>query len=171
MTVAVRPATVEDLDTIVSLRVEFLGAVRGPEFRSTDDFVESTRSFVAAEQRRGRLHTWIAESASQVVGIVSVLLWPRPPQPEDARTTEAYIVNMYVPPDYQGQGIGRLLLDRCLECAEGLGIRKFLLHSTDEGRALHEASGFAPKPNWMERPARPPAHTDVSSVGRNPGEQ
>lgn len=155
MAVIVRAATVEDVETMVSLRIEFLAALRGPDFRPSDDFVEKTRSFVVAEQLEGRLHTWIAEDGRELVGIVSVLLWSRPPQPKDARTTEAYIINMYVPPAHQRRGIGRQLLARCVESAEVLGIRKFLLHSTVEGRSLYELSGFAPKSNWLELPISP----------------
>jgi GNAT superfamily N-acetyltransferase len=155
MAVTVRTATVEDLETVVSLRVDFLGAVRGPDFRPSDDFVERTRSFVVAEHHGGRLHTWMAEEGSEPVGIVSMLLWSRPPHPEDARTTEAYIINMYVLPAQQRRGIGRRLLDCCLQSAAELGIRKFLLHSTAEGHVLYESSGFAPKVNWMELPTSP----------------
>lgn len=152
MTVAIRRATVEDLGTVVLRRLDFLGAVRGPGFRPSADFLERTRSFVSAEQRAGRLHTWIAEDGRESVGIVSVLLWSRPPQPEDARTVEANIINMYVAPTHQRQGIGKALLGCCLESAEELGIRKFLLHSTDEGRSLYASIGFAPTVNWMELP-------------------
>lgn len=154
MTVVVRSATPEDLETVVSRRIEFLGAVRGPGFRPSDDLVERTRSFVVAEQGAGRLHTRIAEDGPEFVGIVSVLLWSRPPQPEDTRTTEAYIVNMYVPPAHRRRGIGGRLLDRCLATAEELGVRKLLLHSTDEARSLYESRGFTPKANWMELPVR-----------------
>ncbi len=35
----VRPATLEDLETVVTRRVEFLGALREPGFRPSDDFV------------------------------------------------------------------------------------------------------------------------------------
>lgn len=152
MTVIVRSATEDDLKTVVTRRLEFLAAVRGPDFRPSEDFVAATRSFIAAEQRAGRLQTWIAEEADRFVGIVSVLLWPRPPQPEDTRTTEGYIINMYVPPAHQRQGIGTRLMDRCLAAAGELGVRKFLLHSTGPGRALYESSGFAVTPNWMELP-------------------
>lgn len=89
MAVLVRSATPEDLETVVSRRIEFLGAARGPGFRPSDDLVERTRSFVVAEQGAGRLHTSIAADGPEFVGIVSVLLWSRPPQPEDTRTTEA----------------------------------------------------------------------------------
>lgn len=150
MSVLVRSATPEDIETVVSRRIEFLGAARGPEFRPSDDLIERTHSFVVAEQRAGRLHTWIAEDGPEFVGIVSVLLWPRPPQPEDTRTTEAYIINMYVPPANRRRGIGKRLLDACQQSAREFGIRKFLLHSTDQARGLYESNGFAPKANWME---------------------
>lgn len=152
MTVVVRRAGMEDLGAVVSRRLEFLGAVRGPGFRPSDDLAARTRSFVVAEQRAGRLHTWVAEEGAEIVGIVSLLLWPRPPQPEDIRTTEAYIINMYVPPTHQRQGIGTRLLDCCLGSSEELGIRKFLLHATSDGRGLYASRGFAPKVNWMELP-------------------
>ncbi len=61
---------------------------------------------------------------------------------------------MYVPPAHRRRGIGGLLLDRCLAIAQELGVRKLLLHSTNEARGVYESRGFAPKANWMERPVR-----------------
>ncbi|CAN5781466.1 hypothetical protein BH23ACT2_BH23ACT2_17680 [soil metagenome] len=155
MTFIVRTATRDDLEIVVSCRIAFLGSVRGPDFRPSGGFVERTRSFIQAEHQAGRLHTWIAEDRADIVGIVSVLLWPRPPQPEDGRIIEAYIINLYVPPAHERRGIGRQLLEHCLNSAEELGIRKFLLHATDEGRSLYDAMGFGPKPDWMELPVPP----------------
>ena len=153
MDVIIRFATPEDLDMVVSRRIEFLGEVRAPDFRPTVELIDSTRSFVTVEQNAGRLHTWIAEDGPEFVGIVSVLLWPRPPQPEDIRTTEAYVINLYVPAAHRGRNIGRQLLNACLDSSEQFGIRKYLLHSTVEARELYESSGFAPNANWMELPA------------------
>jgi GNAT superfamily N-acetyltransferase len=156
VTVVVRAATSEDVDTVVALRLEFLDAVRGPAPRpSDDDFTDRTRSFVAAEQRAGRLHTWLAEEGSHPVGIVSLLVWPRPPLPEDERTADAYVINMYVSPAHRRRGIGRRLLDRCLGSAGELGIKRFQLHSTSDGRQLYESLGFAPSSTWMELPVPP----------------
>ena len=154
MAVIIRFATPEDLNTVVSRRIEFLGEVRAPDFRPTDELIEKTRSFVSVEQSAGRLHTWLAEDGHEFVGIVSMLLRPRPPQPEDTRTTEAFVINMYVPAAYRRQGIGRRLLDACLESSEQFGIRKFLLHSTDQARELYASSGFVPDANWMELSVR-----------------
>jgi len=155
VTVRIRIATSNDIDLIVSRRLEFLASVRGPDYRMPAGFEAATRSFVAAERDGGRLHTWIAEDDGVFLGIVSIMLWARPPQPEDLRTAEAYIINMYVPPNNQRRGIGRLLLDECIDSADQLGIRKFLLHSTEEGRRLYQARGFEAKSNWMELPVKP----------------
>jgi GNAT superfamily N-acetyltransferase len=172
VTVVVRSTTEDEAEMVVARRIEFLGAVRGPSFRPSHDLVERTHSWVAAEQRAGRLHSWVAEDGPEFVGVVSLLLWPRPPQPEDIRTLEGYIINMYVPPTRRRLGIGRRLLAHCRAGAEQLGVRKLLLHATEEARPLYESSGFAPKMNWMELPVghrtRPGRRDEPSNVDRTP---
>ncbi len=152
MAFGVRSATGDDLEAVARWRVEFLGAVRGPSFRPSDDLVVRTRAFVEAEHASGRLRTWIAEDGDEFVGLVSLLLRSRPPQPEDFRTVEGYIVNLYVPSAHRRQGIGRKLLEHCISAAESLEVRTIVLHSTDDGRALYESMGFAPTSNWLELP-------------------
>ncbi len=145
-----RKATLADLDIIVRERLAFLAEVRGPDYEVPPGFAAETQSFTQAETAGGRLHTWIADVDDEVAGIVSLLLWFRPPKPEDRRTAEAYIINMYVHAQHQRQGVGRRLLQAALDSGGELGIRKFLLHATDEGQALYESAGFAPKSGWME---------------------
>ncbi len=150
MTCVIRKATASDVDLVVSSRLDFLRAVRSTEVLASQDELEAeTRSFVLTEGDAGRLHTWIAEDTGQFVGIVSVLLWPRPPRPVDLRRADGYIINMYVRPDRQRRGVGAQLLARCLSSARELGVSKFVLHSTDEGRPLYESAGFRPTQNWM----------------------
>ncbi len=112
----------------------------------------STRQFVDDEVAAGRMHSWLAEHEGSCVGIVSMLLWSRPPRPHDRGTRDAYIINMYVVPEHQRNGVGRRLLDACLAAADEFGIGKFLLHATDDGRPLYESTGFAANANWLERP-------------------
>lgn len=152
MPATVRPAGPGDLDAVVEGRLRFLAASRGPEVRGDAGFAELTRAFLAREAEGGRLRSWLAEDGSGRVGLVSLLLWARPPQPEDRRTTEAYVVHLYVEPAHRRRGIGGRLLDAGLAAARELGVRKVLLHATDDGRLLYEARGFAPKGNWMELP-------------------
>lgn len=150
MTLVTRKATTSDVDLVVSSRLAFLRQVRRHDFDESSNLETDTRSFIVAETGQRRLRTWIAEEAEQFAGIVSLLLWPRPPRPEHSRVFDGCIINMFVPPDRQHQGIGRRLLDQCLGSAAELGIGKFVLHTTDEGHHLYEATGFTPTQNWMQ---------------------
>jgi len=145
----IRKATSSDTELVISSRLDFLRDVRGTGFEASSDLTARTRSFVIAESDGGRLHTWVAEEAERFAGIVSLLLWPRPPRPEDSRVFDGYIINMFVPPDRQRQGIGKQLLERCLASAPELGIGRFVLHTTDEGRQLYESTGFRHTQKWM----------------------
>lgn len=98
----------------------------------------------------GRLHAWLAEHDGAFAGMIMLVLWPRPPKPEDHRTTEGYIINMYVVPDLQRRGIGRELLANCLGSAEEFGIRKFVLHTTEAGSELYDSVGFEEAEDWLQ---------------------
>lgn len=111
---------------------------------------DETRSFLDRAQRSGSLHSWLAEDAGNCQGIVSVLLHDVPPLPEDSRTRQGLIINMYVLPEERQRGVGRALLEACLGSAPELGIRKFYLRATDDGRPMYLQTGFASDGNWME---------------------
>ena len=147
----VRVATASDVDVVVRQRLAFLATVRDDGAEADATFVASTRRFVEDEIAAGRMQTWLAEHGGSCVGIVSMLLWSRPPRPRDRGTLDAYIINMYVDPEHQGNGIGRRLLDVCLVAADELGVGRVFLHATDDGRPLYESSGFVANANWLER--------------------
>ena len=73
-----------------------------------------------------------------------------PPLPEDARTLEGYLVNMYVKPEHRLRGIGKALLDECLADARASGLRRLNLHATDAARPLYHQVGFTSNDRWME---------------------
>ncbi|UDY36106.1 GNAT family N-acetyltransferase [Dermatobacter hominis] len=152
MTVAVRPAVEADLDLVVALRIEFLREVRGGDLDLSAECLVQTRSFVEREVRAGRLLTWLAFNGEEPVGVVSLLLWPRPPLPEDPRSFEGYVINMYVTPGARRHGLGRELMSVCTDGARDAGARSLRLHPTAAGRPLYEAEGFTDTTRWMELP-------------------
>ena len=152
MTVAVRAAVEDDLDVVVDLRLEFLRAVRGPDIELSAEFAVQTRSFFQREARAGRVSTWLAFDGPDTIGVASLLLWARPPLPEDPRSFEAYVINMYVVPTARGRGVGRELLAMCTDGARRAGARTLLLHPTDDGLPLYRSAGFVEKTRWMELP-------------------
>ena len=148
--VNLRPATPADLATLCELRVEFLAELRGT---GPDDFpervVHETLRFFERTMDSGRILTWLAEVAGEPVGLASVVLHDVPPVPEDPRSQEGFIINLYVRPTFRGAGVGHRLLDACLGAADDQDIRRFSLYATAAGRPLYESAGFADHRDWM----------------------
>ena len=151
MSITIRRADERDLDTVVGLRLRFLSAVRGDDHVPSPEFAAATRSFLEREASLGRAATWLAEQAGRAVGLLTLLIWPRPPLPDDDRTFDGYVINMFVEPPSQGQGIGRRLMDTCLEGATTLGVRTISLVPTEAGRPLYESNDFEPQTGRMAR--------------------
>lgn len=151
MTLLIRRAGPADLRLVVDLRLAFLADIRGPDFVMLPEMSPQTERFVREEMGAGRMHSWLAEEDGRCVGIISMLLWARPPRPEDARTLNAYIINMFVVPHCRDRGTGRQLLNECLDSGDEFGISKFVLHTTDGGQVLYGAAGFSPfDATWLE---------------------
>jgi GNAT superfamily N-acetyltransferase len=147
----VRPATIDDLDVVCDLRIAFLADHRGTDPVAEDGgFTALTRAFVEPRLRDGTLPSWLADDGGRAVGTVSMLLVEMPPRPEDLRSLEGYVLNLYVRPDRRQRGIGRALFDACLAGATDLALRRVFLHATDDGRPLYLRRGFRTNDDWME---------------------
>src|SRR5687767_5612741 len=95
----IRRAGAHDLVLVTRMRLEFLADHRGVRPQSfPPDFVDRTRRFLELRHRSGNLHSWIAEEGRRCVGVVSMLLLDMPPRPDEPRTREGYVINMYVTP-------------------------------------------------------------------------
>jgi GNAT superfamily N-acetyltransferase len=148
--VNLRPATLVDLPALCALRIEFLAEGRDvrPEALS-DRMADTTRQFFERTMSSGVIESWLIEHEGSAIGLASVVMHDVPPLPEDPRSHEGYVINMYVCPDFRGQGLGRRLLDACLGVAGERGIRRFYLYATESGRPMYESAGFANHKNWM----------------------
>ena len=157
----VRLAGTEDLDVVCTMRVRFMAEHRG--LRPDDfppDFVPRTREFLERRACAGTIRSWLAEHDGRPVGVVSMLLLDMAPMPDDPRSTDGYLINMYVDPVERCAGLGRQLLDACVADATELGIHRLMLFTTGDGRPLYESAGFAADGDWLDvRLPRSPAPT------------
>lgn len=152
----VRRATDADLPAVIDHRVAFVAEVRGVDPDAVDAaFVDVTAAFVRRGFTAGTLPTWLAIDGDELLGLVSLQLQAVPPRPGDLRPHEGYVLNMYVRPEARSRGVGRRLLDACLAAAGELGVRRFHLVATDDGRPLYESAGFAVNPTVLELPVVP----------------
>ena len=151
MNVDIRRAGVADIETLIRLRVRFVSAVRGVAEESWgDDFRAATRHFFERSLGGGTYVTWLAEVEGEPAGCVGVALTPVPPRTADLRTWDGLVLTMWVEEEHRRRGIGEALLQRLLSDRDEIGIRRLVLHATEQGRTLYERFGFAPNPDWME---------------------
>jgi len=68
----------------------------------------------------------------------------RDPQPLDPRVDAAKIRAFFVHPDWARRGVGAALLERCEQCAQAAGFRRFELMATLPGVRLYQARGYVP---------------------------
>jgi GNAT superfamily N-acetyltransferase len=146
----IRTAELRDFGVVGGLRSEFMAEHKGIALSALPDrFHEATQKFIARSHSDGTMVSWLAEKEGDVVGLVSVVLQDVPPRPEDLRTVEGLVINMYVRRSERTKGIGGLLLQACVSSAAQYGIRRLNLYATMDGRPLYSAAGFIAKDDWM----------------------
>jgi len=147
----IRRAEGDDLGAVCDLRLEFLGEVRSVDATTLERALRApTAAFVSEAHRDGTLHSWLALDDHGPVGVVSLLLSPAPPLPEDLRTRDGLVINMYVRPRARRRGVGDELLQACTRGARELGVRRLALYATAAGRPLYERAGFRADADWLE---------------------
>jgi len=65
---------------------------------------------------------------------------PHPLHPEGNQ--RAYLLNVFVEPEFRKRGLAHLLIELCLAEAHRRGIRVVTLHASDAGRSVYEKFGF-----------------------------
>lgn len=116
------------------------GALYAQEYGWNSEFealvAEIVAQFVREFDARAE-HCWVAEKDGQVVGSVFVVR-------QDEHTAKLRL--LYVEPSARGLGIGKRLVEQCLNFARLAGYRKMVLWTNSvlsEARHIYEKAGFA----------------------------
>lgn len=136
----------DDRGLLLSLRMEVLSAVFGISEEDVALF-ESLRCETVAYYRSelGRSHfAFICTDTDNgaICGSGAVCMQREMPSPDDISGLSAYIMNVYVRPQYRGRGLGRRIVKALIAFAQGKGCGKIYLETTDMARKLYAGSGF-----------------------------
>jgi GNAT superfamily N-acetyltransferase len=112
----------------------------------------ATERYLRGAMPAGEYLGWVAEATTPTVtpiGGAGVQLRPLVPRPDPAGEglelgPEAIVLNVYVEPAWRRRGIGEALVRAVLAAMAERGVRRIVLHASDEGRRLYERLGFAP---------------------------
>lgn len=90
----------------------------------------------------GRYVGWLTEDDGRVVAGAGVLFMDFPPHWMDPEPVRAYLLNVYVDPEFRGRGLARALLEMAVSDARRRGIKVVSLHASTFGRPLYDRNGF-----------------------------
>lgn len=148
-----RRATPDQIDRLVEIRIEVLRAANRLEDSADLSEVErQSRDYYTKALSDGGHTGFLAFDGERIVGAGGVSFYRVMPTVHNPTGREAYIMNMYVRPEYRRKGIATQILDLLVNDARQSGISCITLEATDMGRPLYEKYGFSPMEHEMELP-------------------
>lgn len=143
---------VTDLDTLLSWRREVLTCVFSQA--PTQELMDANRRYYSGNVP-GRHRAVEALLDGDKAGCGAICLSQELPSPDNPDGRCAYLMNIYVRPDFRHQGVGSAIVDHLVSLALTLGCDKIYLETTSMARSMYAAAGFVPYPDMMKIPYQP----------------
>ena len=146
-----RRATIEDLDVLVTTRIEVLRAANklGSE-ADMSEVEQQSRDYYTKALTDGTHTAYLVFDEDKIIGAGGVSYYRIMPTYHNPSGEKAYVMNMYTAPGYRRQGIAYKTLDLLVQDAKNRGITAISLEATDTGRPLYEKYGFVKMNDEME---------------------
>ena len=145
--IRIRPATVEDVSTILHHRVAMFAdmfADMGQQDESRfAQMLVSSEAFLRRGLADGTYRGWLAVTGeNRLVAGGGVAIVPWPGSPDDPAPRRGWIQNIYTEPGFRHQGIARQIMEAIVEWCRAEDFRAVSLHASKFGRPLYESMGF-----------------------------
>jgi GNAT superfamily N-acetyltransferase len=149
-TVTVRAATVDDIVALAHHRAAMFHDMGTLPAYQMDALERATASYLRDAMPRGEYLAWVAEHSNgdpRIVGGAGVQLRPILPRPRPGGDDlelgpEAIVLNVYVESPWRRRGVADTMMRALLHDLAARGIRRVVLHASDDGRRLYERLGF-----------------------------
>jgi GNAT superfamily N-acetyltransferase len=148
-----RPATLDDLETLVHHRIAMFADMGVPldEQMLRGSFAEWLRQLMPS----GAYRAWVAEDAdARIVAGGGATIIPWPPGPQYPGNRLAFVYNVYVEPRHRRRGLAKLLMHAIHQWCRANGVTSVALNASTDGRPLYESMGYVvtPSPMMFYRP-------------------
>lgn len=141
-----RKATIEDLEELARLRIDFMREVNGSSSSEDESkyetLLKSNIEYFRENISNNHFIAWIAEADEKIVATSGLVFYNRPPSFKNLSGRVAYIMNIYTLEEYRKQGLASVLLDKTINEARKLGYEAIALNATDMGKPLYLKYGF-----------------------------
>lgn len=142
-----RIATKEDIDMLMSIRLEMLRKVNdlSDNYVFSDELIANSKRYFL----EGNQTTSIALENGKVVACASMSYIEMMPTFSHPTGNRAHLMNVYTNADYRRQGAARKLVQMLIDEAKEKGVTEISLDATDLGRPLYETLGFCASDECM----------------------
>jgi ribosomal protein S18 acetylase RimI-like enzyme len=145
-----RQADASDIRLIARHRAAMfrdMGALAAHQMEALE---RATTAYLRDALTSGEYIAWVAENMATPPAVIGgagaqlrpILPRPHPGSDELEHGPEAIVLNVYVEPAWRRRGIAEALMRAVLEALAARGIRRIVLHASDDGRRLYERLGF-----------------------------
>jgi GNAT superfamily N-acetyltransferase len=147
----IRKATVEDIELLISCRIDYLTEdmlyykKRSPTQEEVTTLVSRLREYFPNHIAENRFIGMLAEIDGKVVG-TAYLAINRGPASLGSSGVSGTFLNVLTYPEYRKQGIATKLVNEVVVEAKKLGVSSIELWSSAEGKVLYERTGFEEPP-------------------------
>jgi ribosomal protein S18 acetylase RimI-like enzyme len=155
MGVEIRKAGIEDLDSLMSWRMEVLHAVfEVPEDQPLTRLEQSNRAYYEQALSNGEHIACFALVDDEIAGCGGICLQREMPSPDNPSGLCGYLMNVYTRPQFRQRGIGAAIVSWLVEQGRQAGAEKIYLETTEAGRPLYEKLGFRDMPDYLKLETR-----------------
>ncbi|RGY98232.1 GNAT family N-acetyltransferase [Clostridium sp. AM58-1XD] len=150
MEIIIRQAGIGDLETMMSWRMEVLREVFSiPEEQDLTALEQANRSYYQTMMKTDG-HVACFACSEEIIGCGGICIYQEMPSPDNPTGLCAYLMNIYIRPQFRGQGAGKRIVLWLMEQAMQRGITKIYLETSDCGRKLYQKIGFTPMMDYLK---------------------
>ncbi|MBV9038022.1 MAG: GNAT family N-acetyltransferase [Acidobacteriaceae bacterium] len=139
-----RPATVADLHVVLRHRREMFREMGGDYEEKIGLFENASEQYFQSALQDGSYVGLLGEISGSIVAGGGVVIAPWPGSPLNFSPRRAWILNIYVEPEYRRQGLARTMAEALVSWCRENGFQSVALHASEYGRSLYEKLGFRP---------------------------
>lgn len=141
-----------DIDTIMEWRLEVLAEVFGADavcHAGMEKLRQSNTDYYKENLSNGNHIACFARCDNEIVGCGGVCFQSELPSPDNLSGRCAYLMNIYVRPNWRGNKIGSAIVSWLIEEAKKRNVTKIYLEASQSGYELYRKIGFSDMKNMM----------------------
>lgn len=145
----IRKATIEDIDELIKLRIEFMSEMN-KKAEVPQNLENELKIYFKEHISNNTFVAWLAIVDDKIVATSGVCFYTVPPTFKNVAGKNAYIMNVYTREGYRKRGVAAKLFEKTIEEARSNGSKKIHLSATKDGAPLYEKFNFQYNPGEME---------------------